>query len=264
VSTAVADVVAGPHVDLLEHLAALIVAAVGRAAGPRARAVTVTVRKLRPPVPVELASAAVTISRQLYVPAPPPWPPRQAGDGAPDPVPSATPSPAPADPPGGGEGERRRAFVALGSNLGDRWAHLDAGLAALPDVVAVSRVYETEPVGGPGGQAPYLNAVAELRTARSARELLVAAHAAEAAEGRVRAERWGPRTLDVDVLLVGDEVVDEPDLTVPHPRMWDRGFVLVPLADVAPDLALPHLTPSLRGGIRPAGTLGHVGHRSDR
>jgi 2-amino-4-hydroxy-6-hydroxymethyldihydropteridine diphosphokinase len=133
-----------------------------------------------------------------------------------------------------------RAYLALGSNLGDRLAHLQAavdGLAATPDVrvVAVSRVYETAPVGGPP-QDDYLNAVVAVDTSLDPRELLAVAHRLEAEEQRVRAERWGPRTLDVDVLIVGDERVDEPDLVVPHPRMSERAFVLVPLADVAPEL----------------------------
>ncbi|MGH9164846.1 MAG: 2-amino-4-hydroxy-6-hydroxymethyldihydropteridine diphosphokinase, partial [Acidimicrobiales bacterium] len=96
-----------------------------------------------------------------------------------------------------------RAFLGLGSNLGDRWAALRAAVAGLPDVVAVSPVYETEPVGGPDGQARYLNAVVELDTARSPRELLEIGQRLEAAAGRERGERWGPRPLDVDVLLVG-------------------------------------------------------------
>jgi 2-amino-4-hydroxy-6-hydroxymethyldihydropteridine diphosphokinase len=146
----------------------------------------------------------------------------------------------------------RRAFLALGSNLGDRWALLRRGVAGLPDVVAVSPVYETDPVGGPDDQGAYLNLVVELDTDLSPRELLAAAQRAEAGAKRVRTERWGPRTLDVDVLLVGHEVVDEPDLVVPHPRMWERAFVLVPLADLAPDLVSE--MPS-RQGVRPAGTL---------
>ena len=148
-----------------------------------------------------------------------------------------------------------RAFLALGSNLGDRRAHLREALGRLPDVVGVSGVYETDPVGGPPGQGAYLNCVVELLTARTPRELLGAAQAAEAAALRVRAERWGPRTLDVDVLLVGDEVVDEPDLTVPHPRMWERGFVLVPLADLAPELVIGRLTSDVARGVRPAEPL---------
>ena len=150
--------------------------------------------------------------------------------------------------------QERRALIALGSNLGDRWAHLRLGLQHLPDVVAVSPVYETQPVGGPP-QGAYLNMVVELRTRYSPRELLVVARAAEAAAGRVRAERWGPRTLDVDILLVGDEEVNAPDLTVPHPRMWERGFVLVPLNDLAPELAAGRLREEHRRGIRAVGDI---------
>jgi 2-amino-4-hydroxy-6-hydroxymethyldihydropteridine diphosphokinase len=151
----------------------------------------------------------------------------------------------------------RPAYVALGSNLGNRWDYLRQGVVALPDVVAVSPVYETEPVGGPDGQSPFLNCVAGLRTTRSPRQLLEVAQAAEVAAGRVRGERWGPRTLDVDVLLVGDEIVHDPDLIVPHPRLWERGFVLVPLGDIAPELARPHLRarPQLADGVRRAGSL---------
>jgi 2-amino-4-hydroxy-6-hydroxymethyldihydropteridine diphosphokinase len=148
-----------------------------------------------------------------------------------------------------------RAFLGLGSNLGDRRAYLRDAIDRLPDVVAVSPLYETDPVGGPPGQGAYLNSVVELRTSRTPRELLGVAQAAEAAAERVRVERWGPRTLDVDVLLVGDETVDDPDLVVPHPRMWGRGFVLVPLGDLAPELVLGHLTSELARGIRAAGNL---------
>ncbi len=148
-----------------------------------------------------------------------------------------------------------RAFLGLGSNLEDRWAHLRQGAAALPDVAAASSVYETDPVGGPAGQGPYLNCVLQLDTARSARALLDAAAAAEAASGRVRAERWGPRTLDVDVLWIDGVTVDEPDLVVPHPRMWERAFVLVPLAELAPDLAPPERVAAAIGTARPVGKL---------
>jgi 2-amino-4-hydroxy-6-hydroxymethyldihydropteridine diphosphokinase len=112
------------------------------------------------------------------------------------------------------------------------------GLAEAPGirVVAVSTVYETAPVGGPP-QDDYLNAVVALDTELTSRDLLDAARRLEAGEHRVRAERWGPRTLDVDVLLVGDEEVDEPDLVVPHPRMTERAFVLVPLSELAPEWA---------------------------
>ena len=145
-----------------------------------------------------------------------------------------------------------RAFLGLGSNLGDRWSHLRRAVAAVPDLVRTSPVYETAPVGGPPGQGPFLNAVVELDTELSARELLAVCRRLEKAAGRVRAERFGPRTLDADVLVVGDLVVDEPDLVVPHPRMWERPFVLVPLAQLAPDLVPdPPEDPTVRlvGGL---------------
>lgn len=132
------------------------------------------------------------------------------------------------------------AHLGLGSNLGDRLAHLQQavdGLASEPDitVVAISSVYETSPVGGPE-QDDYLNAVVAVETERLARGLLELGQRLERAARRTRTERWGPRTLDVDVLLVGFETVDEADLEVPHPRIWNRGFVVVPLHEVAPDL----------------------------
>ena len=131
-----------------------------------------------------------------------------------------------------------RAFLGLGSNLGDRRRHLRDAIAAIPDVVAVSRVYETAPVGGPD-QGAYLNVVVRLDTERSPRELLEICRAREAEAQRVRTVRWGPRTLDVDVLWVDGQTVDEPDLVVPHPRMFERAFVLMPLRDVAADLIPP-------------------------
>ena len=132
----------------------------------------------------------------------------------------------------------RRAYFGIGSNLGDRLAYLQLAVNELAaaegvDVVGISSVYETTPVGGPE-QPDYLNAVVAVDTALSARELLTVAQSIEAAAERMRTVRWGPRTLDVDVLLVGDEQVDEPDLVVPHPRMTERAFVVVPLADLDP------------------------------
>ena len=149
---------------------------------------------------------------------------------------------------------RRRAFIGLGSNVGDRWANLRVGVSHLPDVVALSPVYETEPVGGPP-QGKFLNMVAELLTGAAPRELLSAARRAEASAGRERSERWGPRTLDVDVLLVGELTVSAPDLEVPHPRMWERGFVLVPLADLAPEVVEGRLDEAHRLGVLRAGQL---------
>jgi len=109
-------------------------------------------------------------------------------------------------------------------------------MQAVGDVVGVSPVYETEPLGGPEGQDPYLNVVVGLWTSDTARQLLARCRRLEEEAARVRTVRFGPRTLDADVLLVGDLVVDEDDLQVPHPRMWERRFVLAPLADLAPDL----------------------------
>jgi 2-amino-4-hydroxy-6-hydroxymethyldihydropteridine diphosphokinase len=133
----------------------------------------------------------------------------------------------------------RRAFLGLGSNLGDRRATLRQAVARLEadgDLVRCSPLYETDPVGGPEDQGSYLNLVAELATADDPRQLLSRCQAMEEAAQRVRTVRFGPRTLDVDVLLVGDLAVDEPDLVVPHPRMWERRFVLQPLSDLAPEL----------------------------
>jgi 2-amino-4-hydroxy-6-hydroxymethyldihydropteridine diphosphokinase len=132
-----------------------------------------------------------------------------------------------------------RAYLALGSNVGDRLAHLQSAVDGLRGealrVVAVSRVYETEPVGGPPQDA-YLNAVVAVETELAALELLERAQGLEHRARRVRTERFGPRTLDVDILLYDDVTIDTPRLAVPHPRMWERGFVLAPLRDVAPDL----------------------------
>ncbi len=131
------------------------------------------------------------------------------------------------------------AYLGIGSNLGDRLGYLLTaleGLAALGTRLDVSPVYETEPVGGPRDQGAYLNLVARLETALGPRALLVAAQALEAGAGRVRTVRFGPRTLDVDLLLLDDLRIDEPDLVVPHPRLGERAFVLAPLEDLDPGL----------------------------
>jgi 2-amino-4-hydroxy-6-hydroxymethyldihydropteridine diphosphokinase len=148
-----------------------------------------------------------------------------------------------------------RAFLGLGSNLGDRVAHLREAVAATPDVVAVSPVYETDPVGGPDEQGAYLNLVLELATSLDARGLLEVCRRLETAAGRVREVRWGPRTLDVDVLWVDGETVAVPELEVPHPRMWERRFVLAPLADLASDLVSPAAVAAAAGEVRVVGAL---------
>jgi 2-amino-4-hydroxy-6-hydroxymethyldihydropteridine diphosphokinase len=137
----------------------------------------------------------------------------------------------------------RRAAFGIGANLGDTVAALQGAvdvLAAYPGVtlVAVSPVYDTAPVGGPD-QPRYLNAVVVVDTALPAADLLALAHVAEAALGRTREVRWGPRTLDVDVLAVGEERSDDPLLTLPHPRAHERAFVLAPWADIDPGAAVP-------------------------
>ncbi len=154
------------------------------------------------------------------------------------------------------------AYLGIGSNLGDRLGNLQRAvdlLAAEPGVRVVrsSRVYETDPVGGPP-QPDFLNAVLETDVDLSPSELLDAGRRVEDALGRVREERWGPRTIDVDVLTYGDETVDELDLVIPHPRMHERGFVLVPLAEICADPPLPggrrladlRLSPSVVFGVR--------------
>jgi 2-amino-4-hydroxy-6-hydroxymethyldihydropteridine diphosphokinase len=144
----------------------------------------------------------------------------------------------------------------MGSNLGDSRRLLRDAIDALGDrVVAVSPLYETEPLGGPPDQQDYLNVVVELETDQTPRELLGVCRRLEAAAGRVRAERWGARTLDVDVLLVDELRVDEPDLIVPHPRMHERRFVMAPLADLAPELVPPDWQDRVEGSVRRSGSL---------
>lgn len=210
-------VVAAESWRLLERIAQRVADEV-MAIDRRISAVTVAVRKLAPPVEEELATAGVRIMRR-----------------------------------------RRRAFVGLGANLGERQAALRSAVEGLPDVVAVSPVYETSPVGGPANQPAYLNVVVELATARAPHELLGVARVLELAAGRDRSteERHGPRPLDVDLLWVEGVSVDEPDgsLTLPHPRMWERRFVLVPLADLAPELVAAEQLERAVGEVRCVGRL---------
>ena len=136
----------------------------------------------------------------------------------------------------------RAVVLALGSNLGDRMDNLQRGIDVLDGaelaVAAVSGVFETTPVGGPA-QADYLNAVLLARSALPAREILARCATAEQAAGRVRTTRWGPRTLDVDIIACGEERSADPDLTLPHPRAHERAFVLAPWLDVQPAAVLP-------------------------
>ena len=137
-------------------------------------------------------------------------------------------------------------LIAVGSNLGDRIDHLRAGIAAIAgldgvEITAVSALYETAPVGGPEQQGPYLNAALRVTTTRDAADLLADLHHIEADRNRVRRIRWGPRTLDLDLLVHGNTIIDTTELHVPHPRQHERRFVLVPVCDVAPDVIHPVL-----------------------
>ncbi len=136
-------------------------------------------------------------------------------------------------------------MIGLGSNLGDRLAHMRLAVRRIADLGrlrAVSSLYETAPVGGPA-QGPYLNAVVAVGTSVEPRAVLDHLLAVEALAGRVRRARWGPRTLDLDLLLHGERMVDEPGLRVPHPGLTSRRFVLAPLLEVRPAAALPDGTP---------------------
>ncbi|MFF8831692.1 2-amino-4-hydroxy-6-hydroxymethyldihydropteridine diphosphokinase [Streptomyces sp. NPDC015131] len=151
----------------------------------------------------------------------------------------------------------KRAVVALGSNLGNRLETLQGAIDALEDtpgvrVKAVSPVYETEPWGvDPGSQPSYFNAVVVLKTTLPPASLLERAHAVEEAFHRVRDERWGPRTIDVDIVAYADVVSDDPVLTLPHPRAHERAFVLAPWHDVEPEAQLPGVgaVAELLGGV---------------
>ena len=141
----------------------------------------------------------------------------------------------------------RQAVLALGSNLGDRQDILQGGVDAIAGIegvrlTGVSPVYETVPVGGPP-QPDYLNAVVLAAISIPSRELLGQLHEVEAAFDRVRLVRWGPRTLDIDIITVAGEHSDDPDLTLPHPRAQERAFVLAPWHDADPDAVLPGYGP---------------------
>lgn len=222
VSLVVSVITEGQHL-LLETVAARI--AEGVLALARVEGVEVAVRKLRPPVPHDVASSGVRVHRRRHDLVVLDRPPTTA-------------------------------YVALGSNLGDRREHLRLAVRSLPDVRAVSGVYETDPVGGPDDQGPYLNMVVELETRLDPFRLLETCRRIEAVARRERIVRWGPRTLDLDVLLYGDVRIESEELTVPHPRMWQRRFVLAPLAEIAPEAVPPDWDTRLAdGGVRRVGDL---------
>jgi len=173
-------------------------------------AVEVSITKMRPPIPEQLDSTAVQIRRHRVAPT------------------------APREPT-----VRHRALVALGSNLGDRIGYLRFAISRLGvaagTVTATSGVYETAPVGGPEDQGPYLNMVVAVETVLDPFELLRRCRAVESAAGRQREVLWGPRTLDVDLVIYDGVRVDSEELTLPHPRYAERRFVLAPLSEIAPE-----------------------------
>jgi 2-amino-4-hydroxy-6-hydroxymethyldihydropteridine diphosphokinase len=146
------------------------------------------------------------------------------------------------------------AYLGLGSNMGVREGNLRATLSALDRdrAICVDRdagiasLYETSPVGGPAGQSPYLNTVVRVRTDLAPGDLLVRLLSVEQARGRLRSERWGPRVIDIDLLLYGDAVCSSPELSLPHPHLHRRRFVLEPLAEIAPDLVHPVVGKTIR------------------
>ena len=143
------------------------------------------------------------------------------------------------------------AYVGLGSNLGDRRGHLVAAVRGLARHAAIeiketASLYETSPVGGPSGQTAYLNSVARLTTTCSPREFLKVALSIETSLGREHGVRWDARVIDIDVLLFGDDVIDEADLRIPHPRLHLRRFVLEPLCDLAGEIIHPSLGKSIQ------------------
>jgi dihydroneopterin aldolase / 2-amino-4-hydroxy-6-hydroxymethyldihydropteridine diphosphokinase len=209
-----AAIIGGEPVALIETLADRLVMAC--LADPVVRKAEVTVHKPQAPVSQQVADIAVTVRRRATA---------------------------------AGPGRERPVVLALGSNLGDRMTNLQLGLDLLAggglSIRAVSSVYETDPVGGEG-QDDYLNAVLLTASALPARDILARCAAAEAAAGRVRTVRWGPRTLDVDIIMCGAETSADPMLTLPHPLAHERAFVLAPWLEVDPEAVLPGWGPVAR------------------
>ena len=205
-ATAVAATVRESKDLLLERLADRVAEVV--VADERVVAADVTVTKLRPPIPEQLESTAVRIRRY-----------RADFDAS----------------------VRRphTAIVALGSNLGDREGYLRFALERLGAVDAMSQVYETDPIGGPQDQGAYLNMVVTVRTPLDPYAFIRRCRHIEAEALRQRVVHWGPRTLDIDLLFYDDVTIDDPQLTVPHPRLGERRFVLAPLEEVAPERCPP-------------------------
>ena len=238
-----AAIVGGEPVALIETLADRLATAC--LADPAVREAEVTVHKPQAPVSQQVADIAVTIRRSAGS-AGPPSPALLEGTGEQT-----------ADA-GVSAGRERPVVLAVGSNLGDRMTNLQLGLDVLAagglTLRTVSSVYETEPVGGEG-QGNFLNAVLLAVSALPARDILARCAAAEAAAGRVRTVRWGPRTLDVDIITCGAETSADPTLTLPHPLAHERAFVLAPWLEVDPHAVLPGWGP-VAGLLIATGTSG--------
>ncbi len=142
-----------------------------------------------------------------------------------------------------------RVFLGLGSNMGDRRTYIERAVECLVDagvrLIRGSSVYETEPVGGPSGQSPYLNAVLEASVSVSVRDMLVLCKKIEKELGRQPGPRWGPRPIDIDILLWNDQIIDEPDLKIPHIEMANRAFVLAPMDEIVPEVYNPRVARSI-------------------
>lgn len=238
-----AAIVGGEPVALIETLADRLATAC--LADPAVREAEVTVHKPQAPVSQQVADIAVTIRRRAGAAGQPRSPlPESAGEQTPDAGVSA--------------GLERPVVLAVGSNLGDRMTNLQLGLDVLAGggltLQAASSVYETDPVGGEG-QGNFLNAVLLAVSALPARDILARCAAAEAAAGRVRTVRWGPRTLDVDIITCGAETSTDPTLTLPHPLAHERAFVLAPWLEVDPHAVLPGWGP-VAGLLTATGTSG--------
>jgi 2-amino-4-hydroxy-6-hydroxymethyldihydropteridine diphosphokinase len=150
-----------------------------------------------------------------------------------------------------GRRKKHNAYIALGSNLGRRERNISAALNALEttkeiDVAKISSLYETEPVGGPDDQPRFINAAAHLRTTLSPERLLAVCQQIESSLGRKREVPWGPRSIDLDILIFADEIRSDPELMIPHPLLHERRFVLEPLAEIAPDLVHPTLDQTIQ------------------
>lgn len=224
VADQVSALVTGSKDVLLERLATRIADEV--LTFGRVEAVEVELTKLRPPIAVDAATTSVRIRRTV-------------ADREHSPV------------------TTHRAFIALGSNLGDRESYLRLAVAGLSPIVAQSQVYETDPVGGPDDQGAYLNMVVELETTLDPFALLRRCQRIEGEAMRQRVVHWGPRTLDIDIVLYDDVVIESPELVVPHPRFAERRFVLTPLSEIAADRCPAGWDDALEpAGVHPRGALG--------